>query len=328
MTPRNAPVAPAGGEPRGPHLPERITALPLAVWPFVLLALLVLYLRPLRSTGMDLDATGWLALLLSVVRSAGFALLGAALFLRRPDARSRLWPVVAAVSLLGIAELLGAASPIVADLVDSGASGNGPTILSAGFVIGRAGSIARLFAYGYLWVGLGAVRTRDAPAGSGAILAGLLVIGCAVVTFGVAGLASAGAFDASADFVAANLVAIVLSVLNFIASLAILAVVLSGARAGEGPGQSWWMAVAGIALCPIISDGTLWVLNALPAMGAAVISVVQWVLLIAGAAGALLLLGAFLAGFPEHADTRRRAGARVGAVPEEAPVTRRAGSRR
>ena len=328
MASRRDPVAPAGDEPRGPHLPDRLTALPWTVWPFVVLTVLVVYLRPLRSTGMDLDASGWLALFLSVVRSAGFTLLGAALFIRRPDARSRLWPVVVAVSLLGIAELLVAASPIVGDLVDSGASDSGPTILSAGFVIGRAAAVARLFAYGYLWIGLGAVRTRDDPAGSRAVLVGLLVLGFGIVVFGVAGLASAGVFDAEAGIVATNLVAIALSALGFVASLAILAVVLSGARAGEGPGQSWWMAVVGIVLCPIVSDGTLWVFNALPAMGAAVFSVVQWLLLIAGAAGSLLLVGAFLAGFPERRGGRRRVAASVAPAAQPAPVVRRAGSRR
>jgi hypothetical protein len=315
VTPRNAPIVPAVDEPRGPHLPDRMTVLSRAAWPFVILAVVVVYLRVLRTSGVTLDAEGLLSLLLSVVRSAGFALLGAALFVRRPDALSRLWPVVIAVSLLALAELLVAASPIVGDLVDAGATGNGtPTILTAGYVIGRAGAVARLFAFGYLWIGLGPVRRRADPAGSRAILVGLLGAGFAIVAFGVAGLASAGVLDAEPGIVAVNLVAIALSALNFVVSLAILAVVLAGARAGEEPGPSWWMAVVGLVLCPIVSDGTLWLFNALPAMDAGVFSAMQWLLLVAGAAGSLLLGGAFLAGFPERAGARRGKAAAPPAV--------------
>lgn len=100
-------------EARPPHFPDRVTRIPVRVWPFLLVAAVIalhgwnLWSRATTFTPLDvLGDTGPAVLA---------ALFGAALFLRHPDAHRALPLVTAGVVLFAAHELMRIAAPLADD---------------------------------------------------------------------------------------------------------------------------------------------------------------------------------------------------------------------
>ena len=289
-------------EPRGPHLPDRMTAVPAMVWPFVLVAIVVDLLWLQRNPGAEFDADRALPFISSIARTSALALLGAALFLRRPDAWRNLRPIAKAVTLFATAQLLAVGALVTSDLMGQGSSGDAElSTITVGFVVGRLAMAAQLFAIGYLWAGLGAVRRRDNAAGSRVLMVGLIGAAIAIMVIGVQTLVALGAYDGEPIIVAQNLIGTALSGLILLALMALLSELLAGARASEEPRGAWWLGFAGVTLWAIGTSGITWIFDALGTSGPDYEWLVRPVQA-AGTAGALLLLVAFLIGLPEHAE--------------------------
>ena len=89
MEPAEESVTAAWEEARGPHLPDRITAIPVMVWPFLALTAVVVYVQSRLYAGVPFDASIVVAAGLGIARSAAMTLIGAALLVRHPDAWAR-----------------------------------------------------------------------------------------------------------------------------------------------------------------------------------------------------------------------------------------------
>ena len=103
-------------EPRPPHLPDAVTTVSPWVFLFVLLAVLQVIAGWLewKAQGDLGDPTYGASIALGVVQAACVSLLGAALFLRHPDAHRRLPMLVVGVVLLVATVLL----PLVVGAID------------------------------------------------------------------------------------------------------------------------------------------------------------------------------------------------------------------
>jgi hypothetical protein len=111
-------IAPEWEEPRGPHLPDTLTRVPLAVWPFVAFAIALAYITVDRNwTGRIVDQPALPSFVLSLIPIVAMPLAGAALFLRHPHAWSRHRPVALAVILLTAQTVVQVATPIAFDLI-------------------------------------------------------------------------------------------------------------------------------------------------------------------------------------------------------------------
>lgn len=163
-------------EPRGPHLPDRLTALmrrlatiPLPVWPFVALAVVTTaeqWTEPQTITDLAWSVLG-------LIPSVSACLLGAAVFLRHPDALRTIPLVVAGVVLSALVPLLRMASPVVWSAIDGLApvddvmlAGSSLTVEVASFVglslYALFLSIVDVFAVLYLARGLDGARRSAA----------------------------------------------------------------------------------------------------------------------------------------------------------------------
>ena len=315
MTPERADAAgmQAGKEPipaswdeaRGPHLPDRLTAVPVLVWPFVALAVLLAVVQIRRHTYSPIDASVALSLGLTIARLLATTLLGAALFLRHPDAWSRLRPVAVGVTLLAIAEALRVLAPVADDLLGrpSGPS-DGVPILTVSYLVGRTGAIVGIVGVASLWVGLKAARRTPDPAGTRAILAILLVVGLGILAIGYGRLISLGLFDGDAAVAVTNASELVIEAVQLVAWIAVASVLVAGSRVRERPATAW-LAGAFAALAISISPGQI--LSFLPSMDptSGGYWLVIWSVSLVATGGAVLLLAAFLLGLPEPGTTAR-----------------------
>lgn len=287
-------------EARPPHLPDRITALPRLIWPFVALAVLLVFLQIRRYGELSGAGTDVASLAPGIVRLAAMTLLGAALFLRHPDAWSRLRPVAMGITFLAIAEVLHVLAPIVDDLFARSTistEGAESPILTVSYLVGRAGTIIGILGVASLWVGFRAARRVADPAGTRAFFAIFLIVGLAILVIGYGRQVALGAFDGDGVVQVSNAIVFVTIAVELSAWVAVASVVLAGARVREQPIASWVVgavAAIGMAICqvPILS---IW-----PAMDATSgpYWVLIWTVMLASMGSAVLLLAAFLLGLP------------------------------
>ena len=177
-------------EPRGPHLPDAITRIPLGLWPFLAVAVLAAYGRVslIRPTSFESPAE-LLWVLVGTVDAVAAPLLGAALFYRHPRAHRTVPAVAFATVLFAFTTVVDALrEPVMNSIAPPPMFGS----LDEGFVT-LAGTgysaieaLLLVFALTYLAVGLGDARQfRDSRNGR-PIMVGLLV--CAVGSPLVGGL--------------------------------------------------------------------------------------------------------------------------------------------
>jgi hypothetical protein len=155
-------------EPRGPHLPDAITRIPLGVWPFLAITLLEAYVQwdflRLIQSGQPVD---YLEGLIGAIGGLAVPLVGAALFLRHPMAHRTLRSITIGVSLLAALTVVDALrEPVLRGLVQSQLDFEAWMLAGTGYSIIQA--LFRSFALIYLAIGLDdARRFEDRTRASG-----------------------------------------------------------------------------------------------------------------------------------------------------------------
>ena len=290
-------------EPRPPHLPDTVTSLSPWVFPFVLLAALQVIAGWLewKAQGDLGDPSYGLSIALGVLQAACVSLLGAALFLRHPDAHRLLPMLVFGVALLVATVLL----PLVVRALDDPLQTDESTFVRTIYVY--AINVVSAFGLIYIARGLdGARRSSDVVSGRGlGIVLTIAVLLAAVVT------ALPGFAPGAELLTPGNVVAIVLSAFVSLAWCYLFVIAFRGWRAGEQPRIGWLLVVvaAGISIAVRLLISVSGSLD-MSQFG----TIVLWVISVAFVSVWVLLLLAFLVGLPstvvqpEHAGSDQEIG--------------------
>ena len=289
-------------EARPPHLPDRITAIPVMVWPFVVLTALVVYDRISLYRGQPFDASIVVSLSLGIARLAAMILLGAALFLRHPDAWSRLRPVAIAVTLIAMGEALDVFAPHIDSLVQGEWDGSDLPIITASYVLGRAASVIGILGVASLWFGLRANRRATDRTRTLALFVALSVGALAFLALGYDRILDDAWVDPDLEIAAAaTRIGAAIHATSIVAWMAVASVLLVGARGRERPTAGWRIGAIAI-LAIVLGLEPVWVLWPTYDMSTSGLTIAGWIVVGTAAAGAVLLLVAFLLGLPDPAD--------------------------
>ena len=292
----------ASMDARGPHLPDRLTALPAAIWPFVLVAALAVAAWLAGRGPLDDPASTFWSIV-GLVGPVATALTGAALFLRHPGAWTTDRRLAIGVALLAVGELLTVVASPIGSTLDGLVPASGGAVFSG--PIAGAFDLLRIaiepLALIVIALGLGhARRTTDDPAQRRRIR--LAIVAGAAVVFTVEVIFSLGSI-LPGELAPSDRILILGGVATaafWLAGWAYLAIVaLAGWRSGEEPATAWLAAAAG----PLLSIG-LGVLGVLISIIVLVVGVVDLPIGLASVLGALpavLLFVAFAAGLPRPA---------------------------
>ena len=300
------PVPATWEEARPPHLPDRITAIPVMVWPFVALTVVVVFARSRIYIGVPFDASIAISFGLGMAQLGAMTLLGAALFLRHPDAWSRLRPVAVAVSLIAIAEALVVFAPHVEGLVRGGWIGSGWDgesfpIITVSYVLGRVASVIGIVGIASLGVGLRATRRTPDATRTLVLFVALSTVALAFLALGYGRALDDGWGNADQAIAAAeNRISVAIVAVTLVAWVAVASILVVGALRQERPTSGW--AVAAIAALAI-AVGLEPIYLMWPTFDATSgLLPAGWITVGIAAAGAVLLLVAFLLGLPEPLD--------------------------
>jgi hypothetical protein len=244
-----APTDPeAWAEPRGPHLPDALTRVPVVVWPFVVVAVLAGLTDWSRQTSGRSLAEVFAPAALSAVSTASFALWGAAFFGRHPDGMRHARLVGYGVGVVGAYALVDAFRDPIYSAAFGALSQNedltGLFISSA--VIGAVLQAILLVGIVLVAAGLRDAR-RVADQTSSRDLA--IVLTLVAITAGVLGVASTLRFAANVDTGSLVLlgVNVVVTLATMLAWSYLLVVALAGWIADERPNAAWALTVLGAA---------------------------------------------------------------------------------
>lgn len=283
-------------EARGPHLPDRLTAVPLAAWPFVILAVVqVAGIWMANATDIARDI-GWLwQVILVSIDDVAASLLGAALFVRHPGAIRTLPLVVVGVSLLALEQILGLlATPLrPAFEATNEAFGDETAFFYAASAYSWFGSLVGSFGILSIARGLDAAR-RSAGRTGRRLIAGLVLVSLLIV----AGTATTYLLPAQGSGVIPVLAAGAsgVTLVSLLATSYLVVIALAGWRAGEHPALGWALAVvsgaAVIAAAAVVSSAMV--------LGAE-FSPLTTIFSLLSELGWLALLAAFLVGLPSTA---------------------------
>lgn len=283
-------------EVRGPHLPDWLTAIPLLVWPFVILGAVRLLAFWTANRGADPDLLALSAL--ALVGELGACLLGAALFLRHPDAIRSMPLVVVGVSLVAAEQamrLIDAPLQPLFDAVAGGPDGDMTGSMIASSAFHQAATIVGLFGTLYIARGLDAARRFDGGT-SRVVLVALAALSAVAI-----GLSTSFVLGHSVDGIAGGLPLYLASVvITFAALLAtsyLAAVAFGGWRSGEEPALAWLL-VALWGTLTIATGAVFTFVTVVAGFGQLDLS---WAYLVAIAAAGLGLLVAFALGLPSTA---------------------------
>ncbi len=291
-------------ESGGRHLPDALTR----SWPasvFVLLAVgftaWYVWFQPLQpgASGADMVIH-----VLQLVPSVCAILVPAAFLARHPDAPSRAGTLLAGTILFALVQgLVVLADPlqVLFETVTPPSTDLGGVVPLQAVYSALISTVAAC-ALGFMALGLAQARRYEDRAPGW--LTGWLVPTVTVIA-GVVGVVAAGrAFGdlpmtpSLAIYLGAT---IVLSVVRVIVWAYLLAVTTRGAMAGEAPAGGWALAAVGAAAV-LVSLVVLNVTGALDLPTADVANVVSYGIVVAYAAGNLLLLLAFVLGLPDLSD--------------------------
>jgi hypothetical protein len=290
-------------EARGPHLPDVMTRQSPWVYPFVAAALiqLVLAWQQLVSSG----TTPGLEDIYEVkfrLDNVLMSLLGAALFVRHPDARRSLPLLAFGLGLMALGPLLDIVDRPVTQFLDSLApsgevfSGLSPAVIAYQVFT----SLLTVAAVVYVGVGLADARRRPRHPAERSVLVVVMIIGIATVVLTLAPFGVSPLPATPYEWVLLG-IGFVVSLLHTLAWSYVIAVTFGGWIAGDAPHRGWGLALAAsvIGLALRVVNTMLIVIaslseqlsnDLLPVVSAAV--TLSW----------LLLLVAFAVGLPATDD--------------------------
>lgn len=243
-------------EPRPPHLPDRLTAISPWVLPFVIVGVYQLCLlwvaRPLGT-----NETAHLEYWVNSVRSElpGFAacLLGLALFVRHPDARSTLPQVVSGVFLMLIAEVLRLARPAIGPLVDPFAAppNDFEFTVAVAQAYGVGTALLGIAGLAFIARGLSAARRQRVavPVRSTLVVVTVLVVVSWVLS--AVEWANSGV-DATPGAIATTALSWLVGLIATLAWAYLFIVAVVGWRGGETPRLGWGLAALGAGLAVLV----------------------------------------------------------------------------
>jgi hypothetical protein len=252
------------GEPRGPHLPDVLAAVPFGTWFFGLLAFsrLIWFVRE-THLGPAPEPSVLLAYVGGLVPAVVAVLLPAVLLLRHPDAWTTARSLLLGTVLLAVVEGMRAEPGTPAGL-QIGHPGQLGDAISGPLALIYSSAQALLATYAVASVGLGLAGARRYMDRSGtplivAVAGAIVVIAAAARVIVIARLP----FDEipMTPTVAVYLAsAIVLSVLSIGAWGYLAATSVRGARAGEDPEAGWaigaigaWLILAAFVVSAVVS---------------------------------------------------------------------------
>jgi hypothetical protein len=235
---------------RGPHLPDVITRMSPWVYPFIVSAVVQAALAWQR-----LVAPGVFPRLDDVyqvqfrIDNVLISLLGAALFIRHPDARRSLPLLAFGLGLLALGPLLDVVDSPVTQFLESLAPSGDEIIGSSPAAIAYHvfTSLIAVAAVVYVGVGLADARESRRHPAEQSILGLVMLVGIATVVLGLLAV-GAGRFPATPYEWALVTIGFVVSLLHTIAWSYVIAVTFGGWLAGDSPHRGWGLALAAGAI--------------------------------------------------------------------------------
>ena len=290
-------------EARGPHLPDVMTRQSPWVYPFVAAALIQVALawQQLLGSGTmpGLDDVYAVKFRLDNVL---MSLLGAALFIKHPDARRSLPLLAFGLGLMALGPLLDIVDRPVTQFLDSLApSGDVFTGLSPAVVAYQVfKSLITVAAVIYVGVGLADARRRPRHPAERSLLVVVLIISIATVVVTLAPFGFSPLPASPYEWVLLG-IGFVVSLLHALAWAYLIAVTFGGWVAGDAPHRGWSLALTAgaIGLALRILNTTLTVIASLSEGFSIDLSVVG----VAVTLSWLLLLVAFAVGLPATDDS-------------------------
>ena len=292
-------------EPRPPHLPDAITRLSPWVVPFAGAALLQVWLiwREWSGLGALADVDQFGPIVRARIPAIVAALLGAALFLRHPDARRTVPLLVFGVALFTIDGLLAiVAEPVtrfLADLAPNAApSLPGPAVAAWSVFT----TLVSIFAVLFTTAGLSMARREPPTPAARPLAVALTILAVVTVILSVATVRweELDLSPWSLTTLTTLALAVVLGLASTLAWSYLLVVSLAGLIAGESPRLGWALATVaavsfvGIRVVIALPLG----LDATTGAGQAAIAVLGYATML----GWLALLAAFAVGLPATGD--------------------------
>lgn len=275
--------------------PRRRTGsrIPAPTWAFFALAMVI------AAFWMVAPTFTWPPALWAVLRpllladGVATALLGATLFIRRPDVWSACRPLGVAVMLFAAGALVEAVSPLVAlfGWAPNRLGVNAGNVIWIAYGFGVAAAALGILATAYLWMGIRHSRRRIGGRGSRRLAVALWV---STLFLAVGQLSAALRTIDAGSPVAVSVISFATEVALLVALTALTVTSISEARAGERHNRAWWL----VAASGVIIILERWLE---PVVGQIVREpVALFVLLPQGVrlVSTLLLLSAFALGFP------------------------------
>ena len=295
-------------EARGPHLPDRLTALP---WPTIVFALLAVGMAGLVIYGIlstsSPDSFQVVQTLIGAIPTVVAFLLPAALFLRHPDAWRTHRVVVVGTVLFGVVEVLQYISPGLSDWFASVIPPPEDLPLVAPLGVGYSVVVGLLSAMAPFLVARGLIAARNYEDAPGSrrwwlIVAVLTLITGVTNVMMLVNLSLDIPPDAVVTYYWLTVLNVVISLIGLFAWAYFAGTALIGWRASEDPGRGWGLAALGgcLVLVGLALNGTISALNFFA--NTALPNELLVGIFTAFGLGYLALLGAFLAGLPADRD--------------------------
>ena len=241
-------------EPRGPHLPDVMTRIPLGVWPFLAVAVLAAYGRIslLRPESFE-SPTNAAWVIVGSVEAVAAPLLGAALFYRHPRAHRTIPAIAFGTALFAFTTVVDALrEPVMNSIAPPMFFGSLDdtmvTVAGSGYRLVEA--LLIVFALTYLAIGLADARRLEDRMNARAILIALAVIAVACpIIGGLLVLPWPGELTLQ---IVLNLVA---GLLSYLAWVYLALTAFRGWAAGEAPNAGWGLvALAGIGYLAVVAS--------------------------------------------------------------------------
>ncbi len=278
-------------EARPPHLPDRLTSISPWVLPFVAVMGYEIWRilgdqRRVGNLGSPLEF--WLGSYAVLTGILG-VLVGMALFLRHPDARTTLTPLASGAFLLLLQHVMRLLGPTVVGFLPGGEPLSFPYISPTEEAYSIFVSIVGVFAIAFIASGLSAARRYEGVRGGRGLAAVLTVVTFASTGASIAWLTSVGfEFD---DWLMHPVLVIGQVLVNLFGTLAVaylVVVSVTGWLGQEQPRAAWGLATVGAGLVllpalampvistPPLSQDVAYFVASLVAVGA----VIGWALLV------------------------------------------------
>jgi len=292
-------------EPRGPQLPDVLTRVPPGVWPFVAVAVLEAFgqweqVRSIQA-GHPLDVV---EAVIAAIGGLAVPLIGAALFVRHPNAHRTMPAITLGVVLLAALTVVDALRDVVLEgIVQSELDFETATFAGTGYSVIQA--LIRVFGVTYIALGLDDARRFDDRTRASGVRVLLLIAALLAPA-----ITAVVVWPWPQELVVTTLLSLAAQVATNLAWTYLAWIAVRGWAAGEQPTVAW-------GLTAIVAAGNLFV-----TVLAAMLNLVVWVigptegqvpvvfevyrlLLAVLAALWVVLLAAFWLGLPSEGDPER-----------------------